>query len=268
MPFTNAPESSPENFLAKSTASFRTTLGGVSEERSSCMARRRMARSMAARRSKRQFSACLTMISSSTVTSFAAPSNKRLANSRVVSAALAARQNFASSLAGSCWLMSHWKSICMANSRDLLRRDILLVPRLSGGGSFCRGGGRFSARELSREVRHFDGGQACFKTLVAALEAGAVDGLLEGVAGEHAKNNGEAGVHLRELQTARGFRANVIVMRGFASENAANGDERIVAAGSGEFFCCEGKFEGAGYMDDVDVFALSICATQSINGRS
>src|SRR5712664_2890776 len=30
MPFTNAPESSEENFLAKSTASFRTTLGGVS----------------------------------------------------------------------------------------------------------------------------------------------------------------------------------------------------------------------------------------------
>src|SRR5437879_5677294 len=47
MPFTNAPESSPENFLARSTASFKTTLGGVSEERSSCMARRKIARSMA-----------------------------------------------------------------------------------------------------------------------------------------------------------------------------------------------------------------------------
>src|SRR5260370_24165740 len=183
MPFTNAPESSPENFLAKSTASFRTTLGGVSEERSSYMARRRMARSMAARRSKRQFSACLTMISSSTVTSFAAPSNKRLANSRVVSAALAARQNFASRFAGSCFLISHWKSICMANSRDLLRRDMLLVPRLSGGGSFCRGGGRFSARQLSRGVGHFDAGQARFKTLVAALEAGADDALFVALAG-------------------------------------------------------------------------------------
>src|SRR5260370_11040228 len=117
-------------------------------------------------------------------------------------------------------------------------------------------------------MRHFDGGQARFKTLVAALEAGAVDGLFEGVAGQHAKNNGEAGVHLRELQTARGFGANVIVMRGFSAQNAANCDERIVAAGSGEFFCCEGKFEGAGYMDDVDVFARSTRATQSINGRS
>src|SRR5882762_9690542 len=58
MPLTNAPESSPENFLARSTASFKTTLGGVSDDRSSCIARRRIARSMAARRSNRQFSAC------------------------------------------------------------------------------------------------------------------------------------------------------------------------------------------------------------------
>src|SRR5713226_983574 len=164
---------------------------------------------------------------------FAAPSNKRLAKSRVVSAAFALRQNFASSLAGSCWLMSHWKSICMANSRDFLRSDMLPAARLSGrSSSRCRGR-RFSAGELSRETGHFNGGETGFKAFVAALEAGAVDGLLESVVRQHAKDDGEAGVHLRELQSARGFRANVIVMRGLASENAANGDERIVTAGGG-----------------------------------
>src|SRR6266851_4083331 len=119
MPFTNEPESSPENFLARSTASLRTTL-------------------------------------------------------RVVSAAFALRQNFASSLAGSCWLMSHWKSICMANSRDFLRRDMLPAARLSGGSSSR--GRRFSAGELSREMGHFNGCETGFKAFVAALEAGAVDG--------------------------------------------------------------------------------------------
>src|SRR6266481_336212 len=266
MPFTNEPESSPENFLARSTASLRTTLGGVSAERSSCMARRRMARSIAARRSKRQFSACLTMISSSKVTSFAAPSNKRLAKSRVVSAAFALRQNFASSLAGSCWLMSHWKSICMANSRDFLRRDMLPAARLSGGSSSR--GRRFSAGELSRKTGHFNGGETGFKAFVAALEAGAVDGLLESVAGQHAKDDGEAGVHLRELQSARGFRANVIVMRGFASQNAANGDERIVTAGSSEFFRGEGQLESARDVNHINVFIRCTGALEGIEGCS
>src|SRR5260370_64005 len=57
---------------------------------------------------------------------------------RVLSAALALFQNFVSSLLKSCLLMSHWKSICIANSRDFVRRDTLLAPRLSGGGRLRR----------------------------------------------------------------------------------------------------------------------------------
>src|SRR2546430_9001758 len=76
-----------------------------------------MARSMAASRSNRQLSACFTMIASSAVMSFAAPSKSLFANARVLSAAFALFQNFTSSLVKSCWLMSHWNSICIANSR-------------------------------------------------------------------------------------------------------------------------------------------------------
>src|SRR5215467_1667141 len=183
------------------------------------MARRRIARSMAASRSKRQFSQCLPMISSSAETSFAAPSKSWFANSRVFSAALALFQNLASSLAGSCSLMSHWKSICMANSRDLVRRDTLLAPprfgRSSRGSSRSRS--RFGPTQLARKLRHFDGGQARFESFVPALKTGAVDGLLECVAGQHAKNNGEAGIHLRELKAARGFGTNVIIVHSFAA---------------------------------------------------
>ena len=87
--------------------------------------------------------------------------------------------------------------------------------------------------KLARQLRHFDSRKAGFESLVAALEAGAVNGLLQRVAGQHAENDGEAGIHLRELQTASGFGANVIVMSGFAAQDAADGDERIVSAGGG-----------------------------------
>src|SRR6266851_1919493 len=131
-----------------------------------------MARSMAASRSNRQLSACLTMIASSAVTSFAAPS----------------------------------KSL-FAKSRDFVRRDTLLVPRLSSSGRLRR-----SSAKLARQLRHFDGGEPRFESLVPALESGAVNGLLQCVARQHAKHNWQAAVHLRELQSSCSLRAHVIVM--------------------------------------------------------
>src|SRR5205807_354654 len=183
------------------------------------MARRRIARSMAASRSKRQFSQCFPMISSSDATSLAAPSKSWFANSLVLSAALALFQNFASSLAGSCWLMSHWKSICIANSRDLVRRDTLLAPPQFDGSLLDFGG-----TQLARKLCHFDRRQAGLESFVPALQPGAIDGLLERVASQHAKDDRQATVHLCELQTARGFRANIIVMGGFTAQNASNRD--------------------------------------------
>src|SRR5215831_2970317 len=203
------------------------------------MASRSIARSMAARRSNLQFSQCLPIISSSAEISFAVPSKSWFANSRVLSAAFALFQNFASSLAGSCWLMSHWKSICIANSRALVRRDTLLAP--PGFRRSCRGcsRNRFRLRraQLSRKLRHFDGRQARLESFVATLEPRAIDGLLERVASQHAKNNGQAGIHLCELQAASGFRTNVIVMRGFSPQNASNCKQRVVFSGGRELFC-------------------------------
>src|SRR5712675_1031716 len=154
----------------------------------------------------------------------------------------------------------------MANSRDLVRReDMLFAPSFLRRKGFCSSGGRFSSDELARKLGHFDGGQTGFKTFVAAFESGAVDGLLESVAGQYAENDGEASVHLRELQTACGFRANVIVMSGFTAQDAADGDEGIVSTGGGEFFRCEGQFESAGDVDNVNVFAFGTCAIESID---
>src|SRR3989440_9355468 len=153
-----------------------------------------MARSMAASRSNRQLSACLTMIASSVVTSFAAPSKSLFAKTRVLSAAFALFQNFTSSLAKSCWLMSHRNSICIAISRDFVRRDTLLAPRLSGRRCVRR-----RSAKLARQLSHFDGREPCFESFVPAFESGAIDGLLQCFARQHAKHNWQAAVHLREL---------------------------------------------------------------------
>src|SRR5208337_4060119 len=258
IPFTKPPASSEEYFLASSTASLMTTLGGVSVARISCSARRRIAWSMTERRSRRQFAACFEINSSSAVKSCTAPSNNWFANVRVCCAALAPFQNFASSFAGSCWLISHWKSICMANSRDLVRRDTLGSP------AFARVHRLRGATELPRKLRHLNGPEPRLKAFVAAFQARAIDGLLERFASQHAKHDGNPGVHLRELQTPRRFGADIIVMRGFAADNAPDGNQRIVFSGRREFFGRQWQFKRTRHMRHINVLAARARALQGI----
>src|ERR1700674_927129 len=221
-----------------------------------------MARSMAGSRSSRQLSACLTIIASSVVTSFAAPSKSLFANARVLSAAFALFQNFTSSLLKSCWLMSHWNSICIANSRDFVRRDTLLAPRLSG-----RGWLRMRSAKFARQLGHFDGGEPRFESFVPALEPGAVDGLLQRVARQHAKYTRQATVNLRELQSARGLRTNIIIVRRFAAEYAADGDQRIVLPRRRQFFRRQRQFERPRNMHHINILAARARPLQRIHRR-
>src|SRR5713101_5894470 len=221
-----------------------------------------MARSMAASRSKRQFSQCLTMISSSAVTSFAAPSKSLLANARVLSAALALSQNFASSLVKSCWLMSHWKSICMANSRALVRSDTLLAPRLSGGSRLGIGGAK-----LARQMSHFDGGEPRFESLVPALEPSAIDGLLQRVASQHTEHDRQAAIHLRELQSPCSLRAHIIVMCRLAAKHTSDGDQGVILLCRGHFFRGQRQFERSRNVHHINIFARRACTLQRIRRR-
>jgi hypothetical protein len=111
----------------------------------------------------------------------------------------------------------------------LVRRDTLLAPWLSRGGRLRGRGAQFPG-----ELGHFNGGEPSLKSFVAAFKAGAIDGLLESVAGQYAENYGQARIHLSKLQPTRGFGANVIVMGGFAAQDATDGDKGIVPAGSGK----------------------------------
>src|SRR5882762_338350 len=155
----------------------------------------------------------------------------------------------------------------MANSRDLVRREgMLFTSRFLRRESFGSGGGRFPGDKLARKLGHLDGGETGFKSFVAAFEAGAINGLFESVAGQHTENYRKAGVHLRELQTACGFRANIIVVCGFAAQDAADGDEGIISTGGSKFFRGQRKFESAGNVDDIDVFVFRASATESVDG--
>src|SRR5262245_60845132 len=163
------------------------------------MASRRMARSIAEILSAFQ-SLCCSIRSSSSLISFAAPSKSSFANLSVKSAAEAPFQNCSTSLRGSFLLISHWKSICIAYSRDFDRSLTLLAPRFRG-----RGLQRSCGFQFAEQLRHFNGCLACFEALIAAFEAGAVDGLFERVASQYAENHRDACIHLGELQTARRF---------------------------------------------------------------
>src|SRR5215472_19383615 len=101
----------------------------------------------------------------------------------------------------------------MANSRALVRSDTLLAPKLSGRLRIRNGCAQFT-----RETRHFYCRKARFEPFVAAFETCAIDGLFERVASEHAEDDGQATVHLSELQTTRSFGTDVIVMRGFSAQ--------------------------------------------------
>jgi len=68
----------------------------------------------------------------------------------------------------------------MANSRDLVRSDTLLAPWLSGCVRRGARGSQFLRSELEAQSSHLNSGEARFKTFVAALQAGAIDGLFKG----------------------------------------------------------------------------------------
>ena len=119
--------------------------------------------------------------------------------------------------------------------------------------------------QLSRELGHFNRAKSCFEALIAALQARAIDGLFESVAGEHAKHYGYSGVELSELQPASSFGTDVIVVSGLAAQDAADGNERVVFAGQRQFLGNKRKFERTGHMNHGHVFTLCVRAIKSVD---
>ena len=101
------------------------------------------------------------------------------------------------------------------------------------------------------QVGHLDGGHGGVEALVAALGAGAVDGLFQRVGGEHAEGDRHAGFHRDVGHALGGLGGHVIEMRRFAADHGAQADDGVVAVLAGQFAGHQRHFPGAGNLDDV-----------------
>src|SRR5262249_21460123 len=203
------------------------------------MPSRKMARSIAAIRSSFQCTACFATCSSANPTSFAAPSNSAFANSRVVSDAFALFQNFVSSFLASWGLISDWNNICIAYSRAFARNPTLGPPPFL----FRRRARTLAASQLPRKPRHLNRRESCLKALVPALQPRAVNRLLQRIHRHHAENHWDSRVHLRQLQSSRSLRANILVMRRLPANDAANRNQRVIFSRQRKLLARQWQFE-------------------------
>src|SRR2546428_288381 len=141
-------------------------------------------------------------------------------------------------------------------------RGVASAPRLASG---CRI--RMRGAKLARKLRHLDSGQPCFESFVPALESCAINGLLERVTRQHTKDDWQAAVYLRELQSASGLRTNVIVVRRFAAQNTSDGDQRIVLPRRRQFFRSKRQFERSRNVHDINILVARPGPFQRIHRR-
>ena len=88
--------------------------------------------------------------------------------------------------------------------------------------------------ELVEEVDGFDGGEGGFCAFVACFGAGSFDGLFDGVGGEHAEGDREAGLERDALDPGCALTGNVFEVGGGTADDGTEADHGIVGAASGE----------------------------------
>ena len=111
---------------------------------------------------------------------------------------------------------------------------------------------------------HLDGCDGGFEAFVAGFEAGAVEGLFEGFAGEDAEGVGDTGVLLGLADAAGDFVINGLVVGGFATEETAEGDDGVELFGFGERSGRGGDLPCTGDPDDLDVFLRCSAAVEGV----
>jgi len=79
--------------------------------------------------------------------------------------------------------------------------------------------------------RHLHRGQRRLKSLIPHLQPGAINSLLEVLAGKHAKRVRDPGLLRRLSNAARDFIHDYVIVRGVPSEQAAEADNRVIFPG-------------------------------------
>ncbi len=78
------------------------------------------------------------------------------------------------------------------------------------------------------EIRHLHRGQGCFKSLVAHLQAGAIDGLFKGVACEDTESMRHACFLRRLPNAASDFVDDHVIVRRVATQQASEANDGVV----------------------------------------
>jgi hypothetical protein len=118
--------------------------------------------------------------------------------------------------------------------------------------------------QFAAQADHLDGRHGGLEALVAGLDAGAVERLLQGFAGEHAKAVGNAGLLLRLADAARHFVVDGLVVGGFAAQQAAQRHNGVHLAQVGQGARRRGNLPCAGNANHFNVGPLCAAAQQRV----
>ena len=102
--------------------------------------------------------------------------------------------------------------------------------------------------------RHLHRRQRRLKPFVPHLQPGAINGLLQRVAGKHAERMRHAGFLRRLSNPARNFIDDHVVVRCVPAQQTAETDDRVIFFGFGESAGSRWDFKGAWHTDDLDGF--------------
>ncbi len=114
------------------------------------------------------------------------------------------------------------------------------------------------------QICHLHRRQRRFEPFVAALQAGAVDGLLQRVAGQDTEGVWNTGILCGLADSARDFVGDYVVMGSVAAEKAADADDGVVLASLGEGAGSGGNLKRSRYTHQTYVFATRVGAQQGV----
>ena len=106
------------------------------------------------------------------------------------------------------------------------------------------------------QIRHLHCGERGFEPLVAGLESGTIDCLLERVTGEHAEGMRYSSLLGGLTNASRDLVGDHVVVCGVSAEKAADADDGVVFASFGERAGGGRDLESTGNTDELDVFLL------------
>ena len=116
----------------------------------------------------------------------------------------------------------------------------------------------------SLQIRHLHRRQRRLESLVAHLQPGAINGLLERFAGENSEGMRHSSFLRGLSNTPRDFVDDDVVVSRASPQQTANTNDRVVFAGFGERAGSRGDFKRAGHADNVDVLIFRAGAKQAV----